>query len=59
MIDCYICDGPIDFDEVWFQLLVQEPGNTEYGHLCSLACLTDYVAKVHAIEIAEHTEDSE
>ena len=53
---CYVCDDWIDLDGVWFQVLVQEPDNTEYGHLCSLKCLTDYVAAVHALELTEHRE---
>jgi hypothetical protein len=53
-MECYICELEIDFDKVWFQMLVQEPGgHTQYGHLCSLSCLTDYVARVHAMELSD------
>jgi hypothetical protein len=52
---CSIC-GEYILDDPWFQLLVHEgaqPGDVVYGSACSLSCLTDYVARVHAMELSD------
>ena len=50
MIRCSICRAPIDFDErEWFILTNVDDGDPTTGFLCSLAHLTDYVAKVYAM----------
>jgi len=53
---CSLCGEFILNGSVWFQILVHEgieDSDVTYGQICSLGCLTDYVAKVHAMEIAD------
>ena len=44
---CTMCEQ--SESDQWFTLVVTDPDEVTAGHLCSLDCLTDYVATVYAL----------
>ena len=54
---CAMCDDPIAERDQMFTLVITDPDDVTAGHLCSLDCLTDYVARVYALEGSDREDE--
>lgn len=56
---CSMCRGD-ESDGAWITVVVTEDeGDIIAGHICSVDCLTDFVAKIHRTMLDEKEEKGE